>query len=167
MDRITDTRRRPQISTSTAMRAVAVMFLSRLGSLNALGASRSSRFWSGWLGGAMPSSDTLGRICSLVRPEGVRQLQQELYARLKRQKAVNPPSHGLMALILDGHETHATFRRHCPGCLERTIHTRRGTAGSCTSFTPGQLRKMVVMSQVHEHRGDAASSGHPLPILHS
>ena len=74
----------------------------------------------------MPSPDTLGRICDLVRAEGVRNLLQDLYARLKRQKALDPPAHGLMALTLDGHETHATFHRHCDGCLSRTIHTAKG-----------------------------------------
>lgn len=27
---------------------------------------------------------------------------------------------------VDGHEINASFKRHCPGCLERTIHTKRG-----------------------------------------
>jgi hypothetical protein len=31
-----------------------------------------------------------------------------------------------MVAILDGHESHATYLRHCAGCLQRTIHTARG-----------------------------------------
>jgi len=50
LDAVRDTRRRPQISTSVIVRAMAVMFLSRLGSLNALEQSRPSRFWPRWLG---------------------------------------------------------------------------------------------------------------------
>jgi hypothetical protein len=41
-------------------------------------------------------------------------------------KALEPPAHGLMAAVVDGHESHATFRRCCPGCLQRTIHALEG-----------------------------------------
>jgi len=126
LDAIRDTRRRPQIPTSAVVRAMAVMFLSRLGSLNALEQSRPSRFWSRWLGTRMPSADTVGRVGNLVQAEHLRSLLHDLYSRLKRMKALAPPGHGLMAAILDGHESHATFRRCCPACLERTIHTRDG-----------------------------------------
>ena len=41
-------------------------------------------------------------------------------------KALVPPTHGLMAAAIDGHESHATYRRCCPDCLKRTIHTTQG-----------------------------------------
>jgi len=108
------------------VRAVAVMFLSRLGSLNALEQTRSSRFWRGWLGARMPSADSIGRVCARMEVDGLRRLQHAIYTRLKRMKALPPPAHGLMAAVVDGHESHATFRRHCDGCLERVIHTEKG-----------------------------------------
>jgi hypothetical protein len=74
----------------------------------------------------MPSADTVGRVGNLVQAEHLRSLLHDLYSRLKRMKALAPPGHGLMAAILDGHESHATFRRCCPACLERTIHARDG-----------------------------------------
>jgi hypothetical protein len=126
LDAVRDTRRRPQISMSVIVRAIAVMFLSRLGSLNALEQSRPSRFWPRWLGGQVPSADTIGRVCDLVDAEDLRSLLYDQYSRLKRMKALPPPVHGLMAALLDGHESHATFRRCCPACLERTLHTREG-----------------------------------------
>ena len=126
LDAIRDTRRRPPIPPSAIVRAMAVMFLSRLGSLNALEQSRPSRFWRRWLETSMPSADTVGRVGNLVQAEDLRSLLHDLYSRLKRMKALAPPGHGLMAAILDGHESHATFRRCCPACLERTIHTREG-----------------------------------------
>jgi hypothetical protein len=126
LDAIRDRRCRPQISTAVVMRAVAVMFLSRLGSLNALGQSRPSRFWERWLNDSLPSPDTVGRVCAQVDLEGVRRLQRQIYSRLKRLKVLNPASHGLMALVVDGHESHATFRRCCSGCLQRIIHTTQG-----------------------------------------
>jgi hypothetical protein len=105
------------------MRAAMVMGLCRLGSLNALGQTRGSGFWRRWLGQALPSADTMGRVAGLVDVQGVRTLGHHLYARLKRGKALSPPGHGLVVAVVDGHETHATYKRHCSGCLERTVHT--------------------------------------------
>lgn len=106
------------------------MLLSRLGSLNALEQCRPNRgVWRRILGegGEVPSADTLARIQSQLDPDAVRDLLAGLYARLKRGKAVRPPPHGLMALVIDGHETTASYRRCCPGCLKRQIE-----AGSTT-----------------------------------
>ncbi len=108
------------------MRSVVAMFLARLGSLNALEQTRLSRRWLRWLPGALPSADTLGRVCAQVEPSDVRALQRHIYTRLQRMKALVPPAHGLMAAAIDGHESHATYRRCCAGCMERVIHTTQG-----------------------------------------
>ena len=102
------------------------MFLGRLGSLNALEQSRPSRFWSRWLGGDLPSADTVGRVCAGIQVDDLRSLHRCLYSRMKRRKALEPPGHGWMVAVLDGHESHATFRRHCDGCLQRVIHASEG-----------------------------------------
>ena len=109
------------------IRSVAVMFLARLGSLNALEQSSGSAFWRKWLGAPMPSADTVGRVCADVDLDGVRLIARQVYARLKRGKAIRPPAHGLMAAVLDGHESHATYLRCCDGCLQRTIETRNSS----------------------------------------
>jgi hypothetical protein len=126
LDALSDTRRRPRILTPVIVRSLTVMFLTRLGSLNALLQTRPQRFWSGWLGAAMPSADTLGRVATQIEVSGLREVHQQVYTRLKRGKALPPPAHGLIAGVIDGHESHATFRRHCTGCLSRTIHTAAG-----------------------------------------
>lgn len=41
-------------------------------------------------------------------------------------KAHLPDDRGISLAIVDGHESHASYRRHCSGCLERTIHTDNG-----------------------------------------
>ena len=41
-------------------------------------------------------------------------------------RVLEPPAHGLMAAVLDGHESHVTYRRCCPGCLTRVVHTAAG-----------------------------------------
>jgi hypothetical protein len=119
-------RKHPRIPATHAVRAALVMFWMRLGSLNALVQTRASAFWRTFLGGALPSADTCGRICTGLDPQAVRQRQKELYTRLKRGKALEPPDHGLMVAVLDGHETHATRRQCCPGCLRRTLRTGSG-----------------------------------------
>jgi hypothetical protein len=118
---------RPRIPTQAVVRSVLIMFLTRLGSLNALEQTRASAFWRKWLGSSkLPSADSLGRIMDRVDAGSIRQAQRALYARLKRNKALKPTTNGLTALVIDGHESHATYRRCCPGCLERPIKTRQG-----------------------------------------
>ena len=121
-----DTRPQPRISAATVGRAALVMMLGRLGSFNALKQTRRSRFWEGFLGGDLPSADTMGRVCQGIQVEPIRQMQRTLYASLKRGKALQPPTHGLMVAVLDGHEMHATRERCCPDCLQRTIKTGHG-----------------------------------------
>ena len=127
LDAVQDTRVAPQIPTQAVLRSVAVMFLARLGSLNALEQSSHSAFWAKWTGQALPSADTIGRVCSQLDIPRLRQVSRQIYVRLKRAKALPPPAHGLMAAVLDGHESHATYRRCCAGCLKRRVETRHGT----------------------------------------
>lgn len=108
------------------VRAVVVMFLSRLGSLNAVEESASSAFWRRWLGCPLPSADTMGRVAQGMDLQQLREVQQQIYTRLKRGKALAPRAHGMILAAVDGHESTASYLRCCPQCLERTIHTRQG-----------------------------------------
>jgi hypothetical protein len=56
----------------------------------------------------------------------IRCVNAQVYSKLKRNKALQAPWHGLVPLILDGHESHASYRRHCEGCLKRQIETAKG-----------------------------------------
>lgn len=122
-----DERPAPQIPTAAVVRSAAVMFLARLGSLNALEQSAASAWWRRWLGRALPSADTMGRVSTTADLEAIRRIGHGVYTRLKRGKALLPPAHGLMAAVLDAHESHASYRRCCPGCLQRAIETRQGS----------------------------------------
>ena len=126
LDALSDTRPQPRIATPVVARSLFVMIVGRLGSLNALEQTQSSSFWRHFLGSAMPSADTLGRVAAQMDLRSVRQVLLALYTRLKRNKALPPPRYGLMPLVLDGHESHCTEDRHCSGCLERRISTARG-----------------------------------------
>ena len=102
------------------------MMLARLGSLNAAEQTRKSPFWRCWLGGELPSADTVGRVCQLADVQTIRDVNHQVYTSLKRAKALLPPAHGLVIAVFDTHESHASYRRCCDGCLQRTIHTKQG-----------------------------------------
>ena len=70
------------------LRSALVMFLARLGSLNALEQTRESKFWSRWIAGDSPSADSMGRICALVNHDDLRAANHHLDSRLKRNKAL-------------------------------------------------------------------------------
>jgi len=101
------------------------MFWGRLGSLNALENAASSRFWREWLASPVPSADTVGRVFVGTDTDALRKALGQVYSRLKRNKAL-AKFWGLTVAVLDGHETHASYRRHCAGCLRRTIHAQDG-----------------------------------------
>ena len=123
-----DLRIRPRIPTAAIVRSTFVMMISRLGSLNALEQTRPAPFVRKWIGGALPSADTLGRVMALCDLDALRALLYGLYCRLKRNKALVRPKGGLIPLVLDGHESHCSYRRCCPGCLRRQVKTAAGCA---------------------------------------
>ncbi len=117
---LSDRRRQPRISTAVVVKSAAVLFWARMGSLNAWELTARARFWKQWLGELPCSADTLGRVHALTDADGLRQGIHHLYDRLKRNKAL-PDLQGLAVAVLDGHEGHASYLRHCSGCLQRTI----------------------------------------------
>ena len=119
---VVDGRQQPRIPTSRVVHSVAALFWARLGSLNALELAANSNFFRRWLGQSVCSADSVGRVTALMDAEGLRKGLHHIYDRLKRNKAL-PDQGGLGVAVLDGHESHASYRRQCPGCLQRTIRT--------------------------------------------
>jgi hypothetical protein len=64
-------------------------------------------------------------VAGLLNMDSLRDMIHSLYTRLKRNKALGGIE-GLLVAVLDGHETNASYRRHCEGCLQRKIRTREG-----------------------------------------
>jgi hypothetical protein len=118
---VSDTREDPRICAGRVAKALFVMSLAQLGSLNALEQSGQSRLWRRILGGPLPSADTLGRVPAGMHEEELRAIQRAYYSRLKRNKALPPPAHGLVALVIDGHELTSSDRRVCDGGLTRAV----------------------------------------------
>lgn len=97
------------------------MNLCQLGSLNALDMTRESGFWKRLLSGAMPSADSLGRIAEHIDPGHIREILSVVYGILRKKKALPAPPHGFIGLLLDAHESTASYLRRCSGCLKRVV----------------------------------------------
>lgn len=123
---VSDRRLEPRISAVAVVKSALVLFWARMGSINAWAqVGGRARFWQSWLAEPACSADTLGRVHALLDADGLRQGIHQVYERLKRNKAL-PDLYGLGVVVLDGHENHASYLRHCSGCLERTIHGEKG-----------------------------------------
>lgn len=128
IESVRDYRQRPRIGTRVALSGALVMALSQLGSLNALEQTgKRNRFWHDrWIDGHLPSAETIGNVATKLACSSVRGLIQHVYTRLKRNKALKPFSADMFVLVLDGHESSCSDLLHCPGCLQRTLHTHNG-----------------------------------------
>lgn len=102
------------------------MALAQLGSLNALEQASEYRFSQRWIGNSLPSADTIGRVFAKLNCDDLRRIIKGVYAKLKRNKALKPLYAGMFALVIDGHESHSSYRRCCKGCLKRVIHKNNG-----------------------------------------
>ena len=122
---VSDRREKPRISTAAVVKSSLVLFWARLGSINAWEQLGRAHFWKRWLEEPTFSADTLGRVHAVLDAHGLRQGIHDVYERLKRNKAL-PDIYGLGVVVLDGQKSHASYRRHCSGCLQRTIHTAGG-----------------------------------------
>lgn len=134
---VSDHRKFPRISTQVVVKSVLALYWVRLGSLHALEMTRSAQFWRFWLGRSLCSADSLGRIVTGVEADTLRQGIHHIYDRLKRNKAL-PDLNGLAVAVLDGHETSASYRRCCPGCL------KRATASGETQFYHRNVTLMLL-----------------------
>jgi len=70
---VADSRLLPRIPTGGIIKVVAVLFWTRMASLNALELTAQSRFFRGWLKQPVASVDSVGRILALVDADGLRQ----------------------------------------------------------------------------------------------
>lgn len=122
---VSDRRPKPRIPTAVSLEATLAMFWARLGSLNALETLSPARFWRRWVGRNLCSVDTIARVQAVVDCQQIRGGLHHVYERLKRNKAL-PLNLGRDVAVLDGHESHASYRRHCAGCLQRKVETKQG-----------------------------------------
>lgn len=105
-----------------------VMALAQMGSLNALEQTQGNRFWNKWLERSkLPSADVMGTVFSSIDCKSLRGTMRHIYSRLKRNKALQPAfSDNFFALVIDGHESSASYLRICDKCLQREVKTAHG-----------------------------------------
>ena len=126
---IRDGRTRPRIKTPVIAGGALVMTLAQMGSLNALEQTQGNPFWRKWLGGSLPSADVTGSVFSSIDRSAIRGILRHIYSRLKRNKVLRPVcGDKLFALVIDGHESSASYLRCCCKCLRREIKTSKGSA---------------------------------------
>jgi hypothetical protein len=153
LDKVTDGRPQPRTPTKLILKSTLAMFWARLGSLNALETLSTARFWKRWLAGDLISADTMGRVHAAMDVGQLRDGLHQIYSRLKRNKAL-PLNLGLDVAVLDGHEQHASYRRHCSGCRQRSVKTEPGER---IQYYHRQVTLMLLPG--------ARSSGKPLRVL--
>jgi hypothetical protein len=109
-----------------SVRSLFLMECARLGSLHALEQARPSDPSGGWLGGPPPSADALGDAAAALSLDDLREELFAQYTVLKRNKAIRPLPRGFLVLILDAHESGASYLRSSTGSLTRMVKTAKG-----------------------------------------
>lgn len=125
-----DGRHHPCISPQTVFYGTFLLFVLRLGSLNALEAhfrGRSRRRWQIHLGRKPPSADTVGYSLMRFDCERLRAMIHDLYRRAQRNHLTSQIRLGGWSTVaLDGHELFSSYWRCCSACLSRRVHTAQG-----------------------------------------
>lgn len=121
---IGDSRQRRQIAMEYIFAVGLVMAVGQMGSLNAIEQRQGPSYWRRWVGGKVASADALGYGFGRVECNDIRCMMRQVYSRLKRNKALCALRAGLIALVLDGHESHNSQKRCCCGCLQRRLKTK-------------------------------------------
>jgi len=102
---LSDSRQKPQISTSAIFLSALMMCVTRLRSLNALeGELRVPGRWDKIVGSRKPSADRVGQVVALMNSEPLRDMLSNINHRLRRNKALDESPWALRFVALDGHE---------------------------------------------------------------
>jgi hypothetical protein len=126
---VRDGRIRPRIQAPVVASSALVMALAQMGSLNALEQTGQNSFWRKWLSATLPSADVMGAVFSSIDCSTLRKILRHLYSRLKRNKVLLPPfNDNLFALVIDGHESSASYLRCCEKCLQRELKTSKSSS---------------------------------------
>jgi hypothetical protein len=123
---LSDARPKPQIPTGAVFLSALMMFVTRLGSLNALeGQLRFPRRWNKVLGRRLPSADRMGPIMDLIDPEALRERLSAINHRLRRNKLLDDNPWALRFAALDAHEFFSLHQALLPPVQPTPDHRRR------------------------------------------
>lgn len=115
-----DSRQKPQIPAAVFPKALLLLWLCRLPSLNAL--EQCGRRGAGrrFLRHAMPGADQLANLSECLDVAALRAILGRMYKRLVRNKVLRP-LRGHRLAVVDGHEINCSYRRCCPQCQTRVL----------------------------------------------
>jgi hypothetical protein len=105
IEALRDSRKKPQIPAGAIFMSAFMMFVARLGSLNALeGELRTPGRWEKIVGKRKPSADRVGEVVAQMDPEPLRDMLSGVNHRLRRNKVLAQNPWALRFVVLDGHE---------------------------------------------------------------
>lgn len=130
--RLTDTRRAPVIPTFDVVNSLLHTALLRIPSLNALEGDLKEGDFQQLLGRRPTpdvkvfSAEVVANVLDQLQLDGVRGAIEGVIGKAERNKAFREGSYGaLRCVALDGWEPFASYDRHCPHCLVRTVRVKR------------------------------------------
>jgi len=131
LDDLKDARHHPSIPTQTVYGCVLLLFVLRLGSLNAFEAHyrwrERKRAWAVFLEQSPPSADTLGYALVRFDCETLRKEIHRVYTILQRNHLIRQLRiQGWLILSIDGHELFSSYLRCCDQCCTRRVQTAQG-----------------------------------------
>lgn len=126
-----DTRHHPCIPTQTVFGCVLLLFVLRLGSLNAFEVHyrwrEKKRAWTTFLEQSPPSADTLSYALARFDCETLREQIHRVYTILQRNHLIRQlRNQGWLILGIDGHELFSSYLRCCDQCCTRRVQTAQG-----------------------------------------
>lgn len=147
--RQTDSRRAPEIPTFDVVNSLFHGAVLRIPSLNALeGDLQESDFQK--LIGCPPtpevkvfSADVVANVLDKLHLPGLQGALKQVIQKAERNKAFREGSYGgLRCVAVDGWEPFASYDRHCPQCLVRSVKAKR--TGGVVEEVPQYYHRYVV-----------------------
>ena len=120
LDGLKDGREKPEIPAHVFPKALLILWLTRLSSLNALDQFRAQGSFKRFLRHPMPSGDQIGNVTAVFDLAGLRSILGHMHHRLVRNKVLQA-IHGHRLAAVDGHEINCSYARCCDACQKRTI----------------------------------------------
>lgn len=120
LERLRDDRKKPQIPAARFYKAMFLLFLCRLPSLQALEGYRCQTPLRRFLRGGMPCIDQIANVSETANLHDLRTLLQGFQRQLGRNKVLRD-FHGHRLAVVDGHEINCSYKRCCPDCQQREL----------------------------------------------
>ena len=120
LEALADHRVKPEIPAAVFPKALLMLWLCRLPSLNALHLLGRRGAGRRFLRQNMPSADQIANISEILDVPGLRAILGRMYQRLVRNKVLLAIQ-GHRLAVVDGHEINSSYERCCAKCLKRQI----------------------------------------------